>query len=110
MLKIRNPVFSLAILFGPITASAEYALMVAADNYCKAEIRIGEYGNGNPESLPIKYSGSVTKGQTWSGAEGLRVCARRSGNGVDCSSGLTNWYCISPYKDLDQGKARSGEF
>ena len=110
MLSVRRITIATAIALVTIAAWAEYAVMIAADNYCKVEIRIGEYGNGSPESLPEKYSGSAKKGQSWSGAEGMRVCARRSGNGVDCNSGLTNWYCISPYKDLDQGKARSGEF
>lgn len=110
MRQLSVTVSFLGLLAISLSVSAEYAVMVSGDNYCKAEIRIGPYGNGNPESLPVLFAGPSPKGQQWIGQEGQRICARRSGNGADCNSGLTNWFCISPYTDLDQGKPRPGTF
>lgn len=98
------------LLFGCFSAYAEYAVLRAADSYCRAEVRIGAYGSGNPEDLSLVYSGSAKQGQKWAGGEGQRVCGRRSGYGPDCNSSATNWVCISPYKDLNYGAEVSGEF
>jgi hypothetical protein len=102
----------MALIFSifPLTAQSEYAVMKAGDGYCKVEIRQGQYGSGNPEQLPVTYSGSASKGQQWSGVEGERICARRSGIPADCNSGLSNWFCISPYKDVNQGNPQEGTF
>ena len=99
-----------ALLASPLSASAEYAVMISGDNYCKAEIRMGPFGSGNPESLPVVFAGSSSKGQQWVGQEGQRVCARRSGIAANCDSAPTNWFCISPYKDISQGKPQPGTF
>lgn len=91
-------------------AYAEYAVLTATDNYCAAEVRIGSYRTGDPLELRLVHSGSASKGQAWTGSEGERVCGRRNGNPSDCQSKATNWFCISPYKDLNPGKLVPGEF
>lgn len=79
--------------------------MEAADDYCKVEIRKGTFGSGSPDELTLVFSGAAGKGQTWRSDEGERICARRSGYPANCSSGLTPWVCISPYKDIGIGNA-----
>jgi hypothetical protein len=101
---------SVAVLTYFGSANAEFATLKAADSYCKVEIRIGEYGRGNPMDMQLVHAASATKGQSWSGHEGQRVCGRRSGIGADCSSGATPWHCISPYRDLNPGKELIEDF
>jgi hypothetical protein len=102
---------TLIIYIFPLVANAEYAKMVAANSYCKVEVRSGEFASGNPLDLPnVLANNRVDQGESWTAAEGIRICARRSGNPLDCNSGFTNWVCISPYKDIDPGKERTDQF
>lgn len=107
---MKKVAFALFAILSAQLANAEYAVLKAADNYCAAEVRIGIYKTGDPLELRLVHGGAATKGQTWTGAEGERVCGRRNGNPSDCQSKATNWFCISPYKDLNPGKQVPGEF
>lgn len=60
---IKSTCTVLLLLHG-FSVQAEYAVLKAADNYCKAEIRIGEYGSGNPLELALVHAASAEKGQT----------------------------------------------
>lgn len=92
-------------------AHAEYGVMIAGNDYCKAEIRAGKFGNANAAQLPLIYSGPVQKNAFFKQGEGIRICARREGMPGDCNSPVSNnWLCVSPYADLSVGEPVENTF
>lgn len=111
---MRNLALCIAASIGlavPLIAHAEYAVMIAASSYCKAEVKSGPFGSGDANSLPTTlHTGPVNAGDSFRQGEGVRICARRSGDPANCNSGLTNWFCISPSAGISTGQPVNGSF
>lgn len=92
-------------------AHAEFGILTAGDNYCKAEVRAGPYGSGNPDQLSPLTSGRVSQGDEFRQGEGVRICARREGTPGNCSSPVSpNWLCVSPTAGISVGQAVKNTF
>jgi hypothetical protein len=93
-----------AMAASALPVCAEYGVMTAGNDYCKAEIRAGQYGTGNPESLPLRYGpGPVRAGTPFQEGEGVRICARREGTPNNCASAAGPWLCVSPTAGISEG-------
>ena len=111
-MRVRGlEIILLTPLIFPATVNAEYAEMTASSAYCKAEIRAGQYGNGQAESLPTIYAGKTAQGQVWTMPEGIRICARREAIPGNCDTPVANgWSCISPVVGISEGQVVKGSF
>ncbi|KAI3590405.1 hypothetical protein D9X30_4638 (plasmid) [Cupriavidus sp. U2] len=94
----------------PVSTFASYPEGTVKRYLCKLEIRIGPYGNGDGNKLPVTYSGQAQAGQVFTGQEGQYMCYRRENMPGDCSSAVgPNFNCIQGWNGIEVGQPASLE-
>ena len=84
-------------------------MAVANNDYVQADIRIGN-DNLPADQMKVHYQGPATKGQSWSGVEGQRICARREGFPGSPNSGFSSWQCASSTSGIQDGIPSKANF
>lgn len=96
-------------VFAPTLALAEFPRLTANNNYLSVEIRAGT-DSQSADQMSVIYQGKASKGQTFDGQEGQRICARRESIPGSSSGGWSSWNCASSYKGLSVGQPKNTDF
>lgn len=109
-MKTIAVVFSSLIIAAISTfAYAGYPMAVANNDYVQVDIRLGN-DNLPADQMSVHYQGRATKGQSWRGGEGQRICARREGYPGSANSGFSTWQCVSSYSGIQVGIPSKTDF
>lgn len=96
---------SLGLMLGSASVFASYPEAMTTRDFCDLEVRLGEYGNGQPQSLPVHHRGPAKQGRVFTGSEGQYMCWRRENNPGVCTSGFSPSYnCVKGWMGIEDGQ------
>jgi hypothetical protein len=108
---MRTSEITVAILIAvaPSVALASFPRLTANSDYVSVEVRAGT-DNQSAEQMSVVYQGRASRGQSFDGQEGQRVCARREAMPGSPGGGWSSWNCASSFKGIQVGQPSTTGF